>query len=121
MAKNFVRYWVPFYAYAALIFYLSSLSKVLPEIDIPSFDKFLHVIEYGVFGILAIRAFKNSKKAILKKHFGSIAILVSILYGISDEAHQAFVPGRYFSYLDMVFDTIGSIMGVLIYGRYYSF
>ncbi len=118
---NFLKYWAPFYAYAALIFYLSSLPKVLPDTGIPCFDKFLHLIEYFVFGLLAARAFKSSKKSALRGNVFILAVLISISYGALDELHQLFIPGREYSLLDMTFDAIGGIGGSFIYGRYCTF
>ena len=69
LIKKFFRYWLPLYLYAGIIFYMSSLSHPLPKVSIPYFDKFLHLIEYGVFGILAARAFKNSPREKLNRNF----------------------------------------------------
>ena len=117
LTNNFLRYWAPLYIYAGAIFYFSSVSKPLPEVSIPFFDKFLHVSEYTVFGLLAARAFKNSSKKTLFENFKLSAILVSILYGISDEFHQSFVLNREFSILDMAADGAGGTLGAFIYGR----
>ena len=59
-------YWLPVCAYAALIFYVSSLSY--PEVYVPSVlmelgDKALHAIEYAVLGILCYRAFRRAAAA----------------------------------------------------------
>jgi len=120
LTSNFLKYWVPLYIYAGIIFYFSSIPKPLPEIDIPFFDKALHICEYAVFGLLASRAFKNSPRKGFFENFKIMAILISILYGISDEFHQAFVAERHFSVFDMLADGIGGIIGVFVYGRYYS-
>jgi len=117
--RNILKYWVPLYAYAGLIFYLSSLSRPLPEVDIPFFDKSIHIFEYAVFGLLASRAFKNSPRKRFFENFKLLAILVSVIYGVSDEIHQGFIPGRQFSVFDMMADGLGGILGVFIYGRYY--
>lgn len=37
-----------------------------------------------------------------------------ILYAISDEFHQSFIPGRGASFRDVCIDTLGGISGVLI-------
>jgi VanZ family protein len=41
------------------------------------------------------------------------AILVSVLWGLSDEIHQAFVPGRSSEVADFVADVVGSVAGVV--------
>lgn len=115
LTNNFLKYWVPFYIYAALIFYLSSIPKPLPEVNIPFFDKVLHICEYAVLGILASRAFKHSSRRTFFENFKILAILVSILYGISDEFHQSFVSEREASLFDIIADSIGGGLGVAIY------
>lgn len=119
LRSSFLRYWIPLYLYAGIIFYFSSISKPLPETNIPFFDKALHICEYIVFGFLASRAFKNSPRKVFFENFKSLAILVSILYGISDEFHQLFISERQFSVFDIIADAIGGIMGVYIYNRFY--
>ena len=43
------------------------------------------------------------------------AFLLSIAYGITDEIHQFFVPGRFCSIIDVGFDAIGVIFASIIY------
>jgi len=43
------------------------------------------------------------------------AASLSILYGISDEIHQYFVPFRYSSVMDVVADGLGASLGISIY------
>lgn len=117
--KGFFKYWAPLYIYAGIIFFVSGISKPLPEIDVPYFDKLLHVLEYGIFAILAGRAFKNSSKEKIFENFKILAALAAITYGISDEFHQSFVVGRHFSIFDIIADSIGGILGAFIYGRYH--
>lgn len=116
--KNLLRLWGPLYIYAAVIFYMSNLPKPLPSIAIPYIDKPLHIIEYAIFGLLAGRAFKYSPRRIFYNNFKTLAILLSLLYGMSDEVHQIFVPQREFSVFDILADTLGGALGAIIYGRY---
>ena len=44
-----------------------------------------------------------------------LSVVLSSLYGVSDEIHQYFVPFREADLLDVLADTLGSIMGVYIY------
>lgn len=44
-----------------------------------------------------------------------LAIILSIAYGISDEVHQLFVLGRYFSLADILTDSAGILVAGLIY------
>lgn len=119
--KHFLTYWLPFYLYAGFIFYVSGISRPpLVRIEIPFFDKVLHIGEYAIFAILASRSFRNSSRKAFFENFKILAVLISIIYGISDEFHQAFIPERDCNFFDVLSDSIGGILGVFIYGRYYS-
>ena len=107
--KHFLYYWLPVLVYAGLIFYLSSLPTIPPlVIEIMPETLIWHVIEYAILGILLFRAFINSRNDILKNNAIFLAIMIASFYGITDEIHQLFVPGRIFSYLDMMVDFVGS-------------
>lgn len=119
--KHIFKYWFPLYLYAGLIFCVSSIPKPLPQISIPYFDKFLHLIEYVIFGILAARAFKNSGREILYKNFIMLAIFASVAYGVSDELHQLFVSCRSCDAFDVMTDLIGGTIGAIFYGKCRAF
>ena len=71
--------------------------------------KCAHFFLYLVLGILVIICFDDvNKKTIL------ISIGICLLYSISDEIHQLFVEGRSGEVLDVLIDTTGSSLGVLI-------
>ena len=112
MDRNFRLYWLPVIIWAILIFALSSFST-FPKAVQPlfSFDKLAHAAEYAVFSFLLSRAFKNSKKNNLKKYFRALAVICAIVYGISDELHQYFVPTRTPCIIDLVYDGIGAMIG----------
>ena len=108
-------YWIPPIACAAGIFYLSSLSH--PEETLPSFlellgDKALHMIEYGIFGILCFRAFRHAGGPWAAQYALLLAIVTAVLYGITDEIHQAQVPFRESSGWDVLADSVGACMAV---------
>ncbi len=115
MMKNILKYWAPLYVYGAVIFYMSSLPHPLPMIPILHFDKFAHIVEYAVFGGLAARALKNSRREDFQKNFKVLAILASVAYAASDELHQLFVSCRDCSAFDLMADVIGGLVGVMFY------
>jgi VanZ family protein len=41
-------------------------------------------------------------------------------YGLLDEWHQTFVPGRYGSFTDAGFNVIGAVIGLWIYRSWFS-
>jgi len=110
--KNFRLYWFPVILWAILIFALSSFST-FPKAVQPlfSFDKLAHAAEYAVFSFLLARAFGNSKKNNFKKYFRVLAVICAIVYGMSDELHQYFVPMRTPSFIDLIYDGIGAMIG----------
>lgn len=115
-----LRYWAPVYAYAGLIFYLSSQPH--PEEQLPFFvgdlnDKVLHVIEYAVLGALFHRGFHWGADASWRTWAVPLAVVCASLYGGSDEIHQSFVPFRESSWLDWVADTVGAWVGAATMAR----
>lgn len=108
------RYWGPVCGYAGLIYYLSSQSH--PEETLPSFvglfsDKVLHIAEYAVLGGLSYRAFRWGTNESWRPWAGLLAVLLTALYGLSDEVHQSFVPFRESSALDWLADSLGAVLG----------
>jgi len=116
--SRFAWYWVPTICYCLLIFGLSSLSK---GVYIPSpfgVDKVVHFVEYGVLGFLLARLIINVQSTFSRRFLIGLVVILATLYGISDEVHQAFVPGRNASPWDVVADGLGGVMGALIYTRF---
>ena len=73
--------------------------------------KYAHVFEYFVLYILVF-LFINCYDIDLKKKL-IYSMIVCILYASSDEIHQIFVPGRSSKILDVLVDSIGSLIGLL--------
>ena len=98
---------MPVVAYMAILFYVQSLSSV-PSPPAGLTDKHEHFFFYGILAALALRALARAewRRITLATVIG--AILISSAYGVSDEFHQRFVPGREYDVLDMVADAIGS-------------
>lgn len=106
--KDFVWYWLPVLAYMSLIFYLSSLPSVsVPTIGVSFSDKLYHVAEYFGLSVLLFRASRKSGFAY------AFSIIFASFYGITDEFHQLFVPGRMFSVYDMIANAIGASLILL--------
>jgi len=74
--------------------------------------KTAHIIEYGVFTILLYRGFTNS--GVSRKKAAAISIILAVLYGLTDELHQSFTPGREPRLRDVGFDTIGALLAIHI-------
>ncbi|MGN0162267.1 MAG: VanZ family protein, partial [Candidatus Ornithomonoglobus sp.] len=75
--------------------------------------KCAHFSEYAVLGIssyVSIR-FLTDKSA---RYVRIYAILFCMLYAVTDEIHQHFVPGRTERIFDVFVDTCGAATGVII-------
>jgi VanZ family protein len=70
-------------------------------------DKVAHMIEYSIFGLLLYLTLKNSPYPSFSVHAMLFAIAIGVLYGMSDEFHQSFVPGRSANIPDLIADALG--------------
>ena len=85
-----------------------------PEIAAVKYERKRRLTGGGDSGMSA--SHPQARKFMTNRSFLFIlAVSVSTLYGISDEVHQYFVPGRTASLADIVADGIGSLIGVLCY------
>ena len=78
-----------------------------------------HFLEYFILGILVINVIKDYKELNVK--ICIISILLCMLYAISDEVHQLFVPDRTGKITDVLIDTSGSSLSVFTYYLMYKF
>lgn len=70
--------------------------------------KTAHFCVYLILGLLVMNCFNINKKYIL------YSLLICLIYSISDEVHQIFVPGRSGEVFDVLIDTLGSFIGINI-------
>ncbi|MBW2214022.1 MAG: VanZ family protein [Deltaproteobacteria bacterium] len=99
--------------YMALIFVISSFEVEVPGIEhVPLQDKGIHFVEYGVLGWLCAAASSRTWASAAIWKTATFAVFVSVLWGLSDEIHQALVPGRSPELGDVIADLFGSIVGV---------
>ena len=77
-------------------------------------DKLQHAVEYAVLGFLAARAFDNSWRVSNKVLWLGVVVFC-VMYGVSDEFHQSFVPGRESDVGDCLADSIGGMLGATVY------
>jgi VanZ family protein len=98
---------------AAIIWFLSSQSILPHPPGIIGWDKLLHFSAYGALGIVVglwiSPAFWN-RRPVLSLLFVTI---IGSVYGVTDELHQYFVPGRDCDIWDWVADTLGAFTGAL--------
>ncbi len=115
--------WVPVVMWGALIFILSTsaftaantsrimdpiLRWLIPAISAASVDvchtlvrKAAHFTEYGVLFWLLVRG------PMARRPY--LALMLCVVYALTDEGHQAFVPGRTPSLYDVALDSSGAL------------
>lgn len=75
--------------------------------------KAAHMTEYGILSILFYIWLGKWQFGVRKR--GILAIILSALYACSDEFHQLFVPGRAGMVRDVLIDSAGAILGILVF------
>ena len=107
--RRLVLLWTPVLAYMGFIFYVSSLSQAPLPRDVS--DKMAHTLGYSVLGALALRAVAGSAGLPIRAWHTAAAVALAVAYGITDEYHQSFVPGRDADVHDVYADAIGATLG----------
>jgi VanZ family protein len=106
---TFVRYWGPVLVYMGLIFWSSSGER--PEFLSAPPDYLLHGTAYSGLAVLSVRALaKRTFSGLAAAHLAG-GIAIAALYGIGDEIHQLYVPGREASMADVAADFAGAALG----------
>lgn len=99
---------------AITMFYISSLESFV--VSGVKLGTNLRAVLYHLLAYFFLALFLNFSLVKGKEtKFIFIVILISILYGVTDEIHQYFVPGRNASVSDLGLDTIGTILSSLFY------
>ena len=100
------------FAWMALIFALSSRERFPqpPGFSLFSLSVVAHLFLYGVLALFLMWAvYRNGHPT---RSMQLLVILATALYGLSDEFHQSFVPGRDASGFDLIVDAIGASIAV---------
>ncbi len=104
----------PLIFYWALIFILTTIPGSMLVHTIKLSDKIEHILAYFGLAFLlsfAVRFFRE-KYFILSRVF--ITLGIAFAYGAFDELHQMLIPKRQADFLDLMADTLGAILGILI-------
>ena len=96
--------------WAGVIFYLSSQPSIETPALFPGQDKLFHLIAFGILGFLAMGTRQASQQGHPTRQVWRVVLAVT-LYGILDEFHQYFVPGRSADVYDVLADAIGGLLG----------
>jgi VanZ family protein len=96
----------------AVIFALSGIPN-LKELPGGISDFTGHFVGYGLLGALVVRAVAGARWAGVTAGAAARAWIISGLYGVSDELHQHFVPGRSTSAIDWIADALGAAVSIV--------
>jgi VanZ family protein len=112
MIKESVYRWLPAIFMMSVIFMASNT----PGSSIPNFGALDVVLKkaghISIYCLLTIAGWYGFR---FEKGRWWLVFLMVILYAVSDEFHQSFIPGRHPSWIDVtVFDGGGAILGLLI-------
>ncbi|MBS1518468.1 MAG: VanZ family protein [Bacteroidetes bacterium] len=102
-------------SFCVLIFAESSIpGNKLPKVDFEFSDKIVHTIIYFILYILFFYSLKYQTKSVKLQRFSfEFAFLFTVLYGVTDEFHQYFVPNRSCEFYDLLADAAGAAIGLL--------
>ncbi len=99
---------------------VETIEKIVPDSGIETVEfnnyvrKYAHFFAYLILGVLLMNAFSRRQNSRLLADIKA-SLLVCVIYAVSDEIHQMFVPGRGAMVTDVLIDTAGAMLGILIY------
>jgi VanZ family protein len=99
--------WGPVVGQMAVIFAASSIPDLGPLPGGLS-DSSGHSIGYAMLGALLLRGLAGGRLSGVTWRRAIAAVVLATLYGVSDEAHQSFVPGRFPDRFDVLADCVGA-------------
>ena len=123
MMKLKLSRWMPMILTMALIFFLSMEQDPYRLLPIKMnnvlenwLEFFGHFLEYTLLGFTAVRSIQWQRSSSMKISFFTFALC--LLYALSDEVHQYFVPHRTFQIHDLLVDSAGILLGLWLYQIY---
>ena len=99
-----------------IIFFLSHQpGELFTPYDFRWADKLAHLTVYAALCATVIYAFPDRHRRSAKGMVISVSIVLCLVYGLSDEFHQSFIPGRYPSIADVAADVIGASLACMLW------
>lgn len=78
--------------------------------SIPDLDKAAHFCIYGLLAASVVLAHGSCARISYPWRVCLTTLVACLLFGISDEFHQSFIPGRFVSGADVLADMAGVVM-----------
>ena len=105
--RSSLRVWGPVWAAMAVIFAASAMSY-LPSAARALDDGLWHGAGYGLLAALLLRALAAARWEAVTGRTALLAAALATSYGVTDELHQWFVPGRTAEWSDLAADATGA-------------
>lgn len=104
---------LPAVIWMAFIFAMSSQEQFPQTFGVSVFllSIVAHLALYGILALLLLLAIDRNARP--SRSTLLVAIAGAALYGVSDEIHQSFVPGRVPSVFDLAVNTFGATIAVV--------
>jgi VanZ family protein len=74
-----------------------------------------HIPAYALLTFLWLKAFERRKFVGYFSRVNTLILIGLILFAVSDEIHQSFIPGRFASYMDIGLDFLGIFFGLVTF------
>ena len=100
--------WAPVALYLGVISYFSHQPSLRPPGGLP--DWLMHGIEYALLGLLVARGVNRSSAS--RPGAWILGAAGCLVFGMLDELHQSFIPGRDASLRDVAADAAGAAVAV---------
>jgi len=109
------------FGYALAILAVSSIpGGYFPEKGVLSLDKVFHFVEYFIFTLLVASAYIYSANRRHRMKWIAYTLRIGIMFPISDEIYQSFIPGRTSSWLDIIADLSGVTIALFSLAYFYD-
>lgn len=112
--------WGPAFLVMAGIFVFSSIpSEEMPNFGLLDFlvKKGGHALGYGLLALAYLRGLRGETSEIVARQI-FVAWVLATLYSATDEFHQSFVPGRHPAATDVMIDSLGAALALILVVRF---
>jgi VanZ family protein len=112
---------VPVLLLMGTIFFLSHQPGIKLQLPyIFGLDKLAHGVMYAALAATVLYTVSRKAQLLRPWRTGALIVFFCLLYGMTDEYHQSFVPGRVPSFGDIIADVVGASLLLYLWLRYQS-